>query len=142
MADDLKAKVEIKGYNRVRNQLRKAAAAHPEISDPIIERHAKSERLRLKGKPYPPRLPGQKYVRTGKTASSFAAVRIKLGEWAVVNTAPNREFVITRAHQARIHRGRWYTMEDELERNMPELTEALAEAIEREMEGAGDVVSD
>lgn len=130
-----KPSFELRGTNRVRNQLRTLAAADPDITEPVIAKHAKSERRRLKSTPYPAKLPGQKYIRTGNLANRFRAERQKAGVWRVTNSASYAVWVIKRGMQNRqYHRGRWWTMEDVLEDGMPDLTRDLSRELEREMD--------
>jgi len=135
----LDVSVEMKGINRVKNQLRTLAALHPEITDPIIAAHAKKERARLKSKPYPPRLPNQKYVRTGLLANKFAHRKLGPGKHSVANTRPNGIYVIKKGWQNRqYHLGRWWTIEDALDENMPELTKNLTKALDAKLKAATD----
>ena len=126
---------EMRGTNRVRNQLRTLAAVDPDITDPVLGNHARSERRRLKSTPYPAKLPGQKYVRTGNLANRFSARRVKKGVWRVENSATYSVWVIKRGMQNRqYHRGRWWTMEDILEDGMPDLTRDLSHALEQKLD--------
>lgn len=123
----------MQGSNRVRNQLRTWAAKNPEITDPVIRAHANNERIILKATPYPARRPNQRYRRTGRLANSFAVERIKKASYAVINTRPGAGWVIKKGFQNReFHVNRWWTMEDEMAKRMPMLTQDLSEAIEDE----------
>lgn len=146
---------EVRGTNRVRNQLRTAAATHTEISDPVIEVHCESERKRLKSKGYPPRNAAKQpfkserqrryffwalnsgrisvpYARSGLLANKFAKVRLAPGRWQIENKRPGAAFVIKRGMQNKaVHAGRWWTMEDELEGGIGQLTKTLSQALEK-----------
>jgi hypothetical protein len=132
---DVKVEFEARGYNRVRNQLRTLATAHPEITDKVMERHIKTQAANLRTKAYPPRLPNQKYIRTGKLGGAFRAQRRGRGSWAVINRTSYAVYVIKKGYQNRqYHAGRWWTIEDEMNRSMPELTRKLSTALEQELD--------
>lgn len=133
--------VEFKGYNRVRNQLRAAAAYFPEVVDPIIEKHTKKQADMLRHKPYPARLPNQKYQRTYNLQRSFRAQRKGTAAWAVINRARDRRgryyavWVIKKGMQNRkYHLHRWWTLDDTLAETAPELTKNLSAALEKELD--------
>ena len=131
---DVKVEFEARGYNRVRNQLRTLAAAHPDITDKVMERHIKTQAANLRSKPYPPMLPNQKYKRTGKLGRAFRAQRRGRGSWAVINRTSYAVYVIKKGYQNRkYHEGRWWTIEDEMKRSMPELTRKLSTELEQEL---------
>lgn len=127
---DVDLNFQLEGWRRVRNQLRTVATLHPQETDTVLEKEAKAARRDLKAEPYPPMLPGQKYRRTGLTANSFFARRVRPGWWMVGNSAPRREYVIDEEMQARIHRGRWYTIQEFMRQRMGDITEALGERLE------------
>jgi hypothetical protein len=77
--------------------------------------------------PYPPELPNQKYVRTGLLAASFKEQRVQLAKYMLENTAPGRGWAIAKP-QAQIHKGRWWTMMELVERDMGDLIDGLGEA--------------
>ncbi len=135
----------MQGSNRVRNQLRTIAALHPELTDPVIEKHVKKESARMRKEPYPPKLPNQKYVRTGTLGRSFRAQHVKLGMWQIINRATNprgRQYaawVIKKGFQNKqYHLGRWWTIEEKLQKNMPILTKKLSIMLERELDRQPD----
>lgn len=139
MAGNFDVSVKLTGYNRVRNQLRALAAAHPDDTDPILEKHAKTEANRLREKPYPPKLPGQKYIRTGQLGRRFRAQKRKKGQWSVINRTEYAVWVIQKGMQnKKYHEGRWWTIQDELAKEMPKLTKNLATKLERIMEKQPD----
>ena len=124
--------VEIRGTNRVRNQLRIIASFHPDRTDPIIGKHAKAEQRTLRATPYPPKRPGQTYVRKrffGGIAGSFSARKVKTGVWDVRNSRLYATYVIGK-RQAWMHKGRWWIMADEMQKRMPNLTNALSVELE------------
>lgn len=126
----MQPRVTLYGFNRVANQLRALASAHAKTLDPILREHAQSERRRLKATPYPPKLPNQRYVRTGKLANSYAVERQAVGRYSVTNNRKGSVWVIRRGFQnRRYHLGRWYTIEDVIEQRTGALTRALADAL-------------
>lgn len=125
------------GYNRVRNQLRAAASFHRQEADPIVEKHTKNEAGKLRNKPYAPKLPNQRYQRTFRMGKAFRAQRQGVAQWAVINRVkslkygrPYAAWVIKRGMQARVHRNRWWVMDDELDKSVPMLTRNLTIMLE------------
>lgn len=72
---------------------------------------------------YPPPPPGSKYLRTYRLRASWSVRMDRAGEDAVGllisdnYVAPYNRWVQDRRSQARIHQGRWQTMQDVRERN-------------------------
>ncbi len=131
---------EIKGVNRVRNQLRFLAAMHPDKTDPIIRDHAKRQQRALRARPYPPKPATSTYIRKrffGGIAGSFSAQQKSPGVWIVANSRPYAHHVIGKS-QAWMHAGRWWKMKDVMEETMPELVKDLTAMIETNLEGASD----
>lgn len=126
---------ETKAYNRVRNQLRRLASDRPDITEPVMERHAKMQSAMFRSKPYPPKRAGQKYQRTFQLQRRFLAQRRGREAWSVINRTPYAAWVIKKGMQNRAyHKGRWWIFEDEMEKSMPDLTKALAAELERELD--------
>ena len=140
----IKTEVELRGYNRVNNQLRALASAHTDVTDPVIEKHTKALSAMFRGKPYPNKLPNQKYQRTYNLRRGFRAQNRGKGKWAVINRAKRRGryyalWVIKKGFQNRkYHLGRWWTIEDESQKTMPTLTRNLSLALEQLMERQTD----
>lgn len=86
-------------------------------------------------KVYPPTLPGQKYVRTGKLQQSWVSPPLELGTDTVRGkVGTNREYapwVQSRRFQARIHRGRWGTDMDAIEKHRDTIVRLFRQAIEK-----------
>lgn len=122
--------VEIKGINRVSNALRKLAALDKTILDPVLSKWAQGLRGKLKGKAYPPKRPGQTYVRTGRLANSWAVDQQGAGTWAITNRTDYGGFVIG-DEQAAAHKGRWWQARPAIEEEIPTLTRDLSDEIER-----------
>lgn len=118
--------IDMAGYNRVMNQLRAMASAHPRKTNPIIGAHARQQRAKLKGRPYPHKLPNQKYIRTGELANRWEAIQVKPGVWRISNRRRGVVAVVKKGFQNRkYHLGRWWTVEDVLAEDMPQLTRNL-----------------
>ena len=131
--------IEIKGYNRVRNTMRKMIAAHPDDVNDVMRRWAEDTRMFLKRRRYPTRS-GSKYRRTGRLASSWKKVQVKPAVWAITNDAkgPRSGFYARYVvgvedgpgdqRQAWMHRKIWWTADKEIENvHVPELTLFLSE---------------
>lgn len=128
--------VELRGYNRVRNGLRWLAVQAPREVDQEVGRFARGLRDTLKGTAYPPERPGQTYVRTGRLANSWSAVRAAEGRWLIRNSAPYSGYVVGREQQAWMHRGRWWIAENVIQREVEEtLTPALTKLLQEGAEG-------
>ena len=138
MSNPFDVSVELRGTNRVANQLRAMASAHPDQTDPIIGKHAKWQAKQLRNKAYPPELPGQVYVRTHNLKRRFRARRVKKGVHIVMNRQSYAVWVIKKGMQATKffgkyppgHRGRWWTIDDQVQKNAPTLTKKLAAMLE------------
>jgi hypothetical protein len=120
----------IYGYNRLENKLRRIAADNPEIGDVPIQEFAQEQRAVLKSEPYPPKRPGQRYVRTGQLANRWAVVREASSRYQIINQARSKRGVyyagyVVGKQQAWMHKGRWWQAWRVLQRNMHKLTEKL-----------------
>ena len=123
----------IKGTNRVRNQLRRAASDFKTFTDQVIGEWASGLRRLLKAKPYPPKRPGQTYRRTGNLANGWSARRIKVGSWTLVNNVSYATYVVGDAKGvgvAWMHKDRWWKAAAVFEENRRALVRALTEALE------------
>ena len=131
MADPFDVSVEIRGTNRVRNQLRAAASAHTKHTDPVIGKHAKKQSAMMRALAYPAKLPNQKYVRTFELKRRYRAQKRASAQWAVINRTKYAVWVIKKGMQNRkYHLGRWYTLEDKMAETMPTLTKNLSVMLE------------
>lgn len=95
----------------------------------------------LKSTPYPPKRPGQRYVRTGRMASSWGRKRTKRTqhnvEYAITNkaTAPRGQtypsYVVgdKQGRQAWMHRGRWWVAQIKVGDRVPRLLRILKHAL-------------
>lgn len=126
--------IEIKGFNRVQNKMRKFAATMPRNVQQVIHKWGQKTRAKLKGWPYPPRRPRQKYVRTGNLANSWKAVDTRHGV-SIDNTATYARYVVG-DNQAWMHKGRWWQARPLIEDSIPALTLELTKEIEKSYEQA------
>lgn len=81
-------------------------------------KYSEQFRKHLTEKPYPPELAGQKYVRTGILGASYTNRQIRERVHEIGNNAPYAMWVIGKRifpapAQAAIHKGRWFTIQDE-----------------------------
>jgi hypothetical protein len=121
--------IEVKGLNRVRNNLRRLIALNREIVEPEMRIWAQAVRKLLKGKPYPSKRSGQTYVRTGELANGWAAEPHGLGVWSIVNRKEYAGWVVG-MRQAWMHVQRWWQARPTIEGEVPKLTKALTSKIE------------
>lgn len=153
---------DVKGYNRVRNALRKMASEHGDTIDKTVKGFAQNQRARLKSYGYPSqRLAPQPfktdkqrrwffwaldaglinvpYIRTGRLANSWRAEQKGKGEWAIANSAEYASWVVGRGAQSHYHKNHWWIAQDIIDEEVGKLTEDLThELLELadEMEGA------
>lgn len=136
MAEELK--IDFRNFDRVRNALRYLAAYAPELTDPVMRNWTTAQASALQSRPYAPKLPNQKYKRTGELGRRWEASQVKSGTWAIINRAkqprgkPYARYVVgdTKGQrQARIHRGRWWVAREVLEGETRTLTSRLTGAL-------------
>lgn len=127
----------VKGMGRLTNQFRAIVEFSNKSADNIMGEHVTDEAGRLRRKPYPPMLPGQKYVRTYRFGQAFKAEQVRPLHWQVVNRVkslrygrPYAVWVAKKGMQAQIHQNRWWTADDELEDNLPKLNDKLGGFLE------------
>ncbi|MCK5642224.1 MAG: hypothetical protein KAJ19_15570 [Gammaproteobacteria bacterium] len=143
-------KYDIKGYNRVRNSLRKLASEYREETDSTIEDWTKKQRAELKAHSYPPQLNAPQpfkterqrrwffwalstgkisvpYSRTGVLASSWRAVKSGWGHWLLENSAAYSALVVSQGNQSKYHEGHWWTADEIIAKDVKDLTEDLTE---------------
>lgn len=134
----LRFEITIRGSDAVRNELRGAVAKLGPKAQDVTYRWAQDTRATLKSTPYPPKRPGQRYVRTGRLASSWAATRAGKGA-IITNSASGKSGVYAGyvvgdnrgEKQAWMHRGRWWTARSIIDRERPKLKAALMAEVER-----------
>jgi hypothetical protein len=132
---------EIRGYDRVKNSLRAAIAAHPKDVDEVMRQWAEDTRMFLKRTRYPAKPANSRYVRTGRLASSWKKDQVKPGVWAITNdvTGPKGQFYAryvvgekdgpVNQRQTRVHlRNNWWRADEVVEQlHIPELRAYLEE---------------
>ncbi len=132
-------RLKIVGANRVGNKLRRLASFHKERLNPTGKKWAQAKSKQLRQKPYPPKVPNQKYKRTGRLGRSWRAMNPRPGVWTILNKANQgrgeyAHFVVGNKvgdGQAFMHRGRWWKAREIIEEDTPTLTQALSEEINK-----------
>ena len=128
--------IDVQGYNRVANNLRRAVADMPETAGRVTYKWATETRGVLKSTPYPPKRFRQKYKRTGRLANSWRAARLPSGA-TILNTAHRRgrfysRYVVGNAKgtgQAWMHKRRWWKARTIVDGESERLRTALKEAV-------------
>lgn len=128
--------VDIKGINRISNNLRTLAALDKTVLDPEMKDWTQDTNKLLKSKPYPPQRANQKYRRTGELANKWAADKRGTGVWAIVNRKAAAGWVVG-DRQAWMHQGRWWQARPTIEGETPKLTKALAAKVEKVWQSGG-----
>ena len=127
--------LDIKAYNRVRNDLRRKVIESPQVADRVTRQWALNTRQVLKQTPYPPKRPNQRYVRTGRLANSWKVVKQGTAQYQITNSAANRGRLyagyVVGLNQAWMHKGRWWIARDIVAQEIPNLTRALTEELTR-----------
>ena len=126
----LRFQLVITGNDELLARLRSASAKAPGVMDEISYRWAQNVRAKLKSTPYPPKRPGQRYVRTGLLANSWRAERKGKGRAVIINSASYSGYVVGKK-QAWMHRGRWWLGRNVLMESAPELETAAKREIDR-----------
>lgn len=104
-----------------------------DITDPVIRNHATIFAHYMRNKQYPSELPNQKYVRTGLLGKRFRAKHAGLprGSHGVENRVNYAAFVVKRGMQNKqYHAWRWWTLEGQAEKSVPQLEKNIAIAID------------
>jgi hypothetical protein len=122
--------IDIKGINRISNALRTLAALNKSVLDPEMRAWAQSVRNLLKSKPYPAAPANSTYRRTGRLANSWLAAKHGTGVWGIRNSAPYSGFVVG-DRQSWQHVGRWWMARPTIEGEIPKLTKALSDKVEK-----------
>ena len=126
----LRFQLVITGNDELLARLRSASAKAPGVMDEISYRWAQNVRAKLKSTPYPPKRPGQRYVRTGRLANSWRAERRGKGRAVIINSAGYSGYVVGKK-QAWFRRGRWWLGRNVLMESAPELETAAKREIDR-----------
>ncbi len=145
-------KYDVKGYNRVRNSLRKLASDYKETIDQTVKDWTQEQRSGLKSFGYPPQRNAPQpfkterqrrwffwalrtgvisvpYKRTGILASSWRATKQSWSHWVIENSASYAALVVGRDEQALYHKGHWWIAQDLIEEQTGDLTKDLTKEI-------------
>ena len=148
----IKVSYDVKGYNRVRNALRKLASEYKKELDSTIGDWTKKQRAGLKSHGYPAQSNAPQpfkterqrrwffwalkngiinvpYKRTGIMASSWRATKRGDSDWVIENSAAYTALVVGRGTQAQYHKNHWWVAQDIIEEETPDLTRKLTEEI-------------
>ena len=115
---------EIKGYNRIRNGLRRLVADHPKEADKAIEKFNRRQVRRLRSKRYPAKRPNQKYKRTFQLRRGWRTRQVRTGEHEIRNVMSYAPYVVGQK-QAWMHKDRWWVAKDVVEEETPTLVRDL-----------------
>lgn len=130
--------LELRGYNRVRNNMRRLASDMEKELDPVVGTWTRWTRSRLKARAYPPMRPRQTYVRTGQLANRWRVEKKGPSRHAIMNDArgPRGQLYATYVvgdgrgeNQAWMHKNRWWIARDVINETTPQLTTALSARI-------------
>jgi len=130
----IRFQLTIRGNDEIVAQLRAAASKSPRQMDDALYRWAQGVRGKLKSTPYPPKRANQRYVRTGRLASSWRAERLGNGRVLIANSAPYSGYVVgggARNRQAWMHSGRWWRGQDVIIENLPELGHNIVKELDK-----------
>jgi hypothetical protein len=135
--------LEIRGYDRVQNSMRKILAAHPKGVNAVMRVWSIDVEHALKRKAYGRPPENSRYVRTYNLRRSWKAVQTKEARWTITNKAvgPNGRFYAryvvgedgdTRnQRQAWMHKGRWWQVGKVIQKDyVPKLTKDLGNLYE------------
>ncbi len=130
----IRFQLTIRGNDEIVAQLRAAASKSPRQMDDALYRWAQGVRGKLKSTPYPPKRANQRYVRTGRLASSWRAERQGQGKVLIANSATYSGYVVgggARNRQAWMHSGRWWRGQDVIIENLPELGHNIVKELDK-----------
>ena len=127
-------KLKFVGIDRVTKKMRQLSDPKAEALVNEVQSWLDGEAQRLQGKAYPPERPNQRYVRTGNLARSWTskilssqATSKALKFLVLLNRATYARYVVDKARQAWMHRGRWWTAQDALDENRQALVDNVAD---------------
>lgn len=125
-----KGTLKVKGLTQVQRSLKRLSTERKVrgLINPAMVWCASEMVRHLANKPYPAKLPNQKYIRTGLLSRSFVTSQEGLARHLINNTAPGRTWAIGQP-QAQIHKGRWWTLLGELKANKNLLEERISGVI-------------
>lgn len=119
--------ITIHGYDRLAAVLAEVEREANEATEQAVGAYVSRARDRLEDKPYPPELPGQRYIRTYNLKHGFRDIHLSRGEWLIFNEMEYSSYVVgTPDEQAAIHAGRWWVAREVVEERVPDLEDVLA----------------
>ena len=130
----IRLELTIIGNDELIAKLRNAETKAPRVMDDATYRWRQSVPAKLKSTPYPPKRANQRYVRTGRLASSWRAERLGNGRVLIANSAPYSGYVVgggARNRQAWMHSGRWWRGQDVIIENLPELGHNIVKELDK-----------
>ena len=148
----VKLHYEFEGWNRVENSLRRLASDYRGEIDGSVRDWTKDQRAGMKAFGYPAQRNAPQpfktarqrrwffyalknglitvpYARTGRLANSWLARKEGDSHWVLENSAEYGAWVVGREKQAKYHLGHWWTAEDIIEEDTPELTKDIKDNI-------------
>jgi hypothetical protein len=142
----LRFDLTVRGQTAVTNTLRTAAAKAPKETQEVTYRWAQNVRAKLKATPYPPKRAGQKYIRTGRLASSWRVDR-RARSVVIANSATQKgrtypRFVVgddKGSGQAWFHKGRWWKARQVIDEERPALNRDMRQMLNRLLKVRGGV---
>ena len=126
--------ISILGINRVRNGLRVLGAFFPQQVDDEAYAWGEETVTHLRGRRYPAKPAGSRYVRTYKLKRGWRIKRSAKRGFRIINNAGSRSGGayagwVVGARQARVHQGRWWTIMEVMKERLPDLRKRLGKRI-------------
>lgn len=120
-------RMDVDSDHRLGRKLKKLIKREPEQADEVMGGFAENSRRALKSEPAPPKRPNQRYVRTGKFASSWGVDRRGVARYTIRNSQGYSGWVAGK-QQAWIHKNRWWIAVEVLQRSFGVLRRNLRKA--------------
>ena len=132
--------IEVRGLSRLLSKLKRLQGKRlkSDIIDSEAEKWAGQTVKTLRAQPYPPKRPGQTYVRKGRLGASWKVEKVG-SDIAIVNRArgsgqPYPNFVVGEI-QVWFHKGRWWQAQPIIEKRVPKLIQGIERKIEAIWDG-------
>lgn len=106
--------ITVHGATSIANKYRTAASRNPDWIDEPTEKWCKNAAAMIAVEPYPPAPAGSTYTRTYTLPTGWAVERKRSASYTIVNRVPYAHWVVSKASQAWMHRGRWWTAEEKI----------------------------
>ena len=132
--------IKIEGFEQLQAKLAQMRALERVVINPTLKKWGQATRAKLKSTKYPPKLPAQKYVRTGQLANRWASKPLGNSAVMISNAARQKgryyaEYVVGQ-DQAGVHRGRWWIAYKEIkEKHIPGLLKEIKQKIDTVLKG-------